>query len=229
MTTQPTTLPPTTKQPVRVRLGLVGAGAAVVLAMTAGVLLGTSTRHGHGSIQAGAAWPVTAIGGSISRTDALGGEAEFLRDHPPVQPAGGQASSLPATTSSGTTAASTASLYLVGSAPQASQLQHGIDEADVIRHTLGLAPLAATVRPVGPEASADEVTWLRTTLTTARGAQGLAPLTVVDLRTPDAAASGAPVSDQEMSTQWLESHTPTAAPPQSPPDCPLVGPYSGIC
>jgi hypothetical protein len=137
----------------------------------------------------------------------MGGEAEFLRDHPPVQPAGTAASSVPATTSSGTTAVSPASLYLVGSTAQANQIQQGIDEADVIRHSLGLAPIAATVLPVGPAASPDEVTWLLTTLNAARGEQGLAPLTVVDLRTPDT----------------------SAAPPQSPPSCPVIGLNSGNC
>jgi hypothetical protein len=144
--------------------------------------------------------------GVTSDDRPMGGAAEFLRDHPPVQPAGGEGSSVPATTSSGTTAGSTASLYLVGSTAQADDVQQRLDQ---VRATIGFQPLDATVLVVGREASADEVAWLRTTLNAARQMQGLAPLTVVDLRTPDT----------------------SAPPPQAPPSCPDpdVVPYSGIC
>jgi hypothetical protein len=159
--------------------------AALAVGLAVGLGVSKVDLHRHRSSQVGAARPVAAAGGRISRADAMGGAAEFLRDQPQVQPAGGEASSVPATTSSGTTAGSTASLYLVGSAAQANDVQQRLDQ---VRAAIWFQPLDATVMVVGPEASADEVTWLRTTLNEARRVQGLAPLTVVDLRTAEASA-----------------------------------------
>jgi hypothetical protein len=190
----------TRKSSSRRQLVLVGLGALVV-GLAAGLGAAKVDLHRHSSSQAGTARTGASAGGSVSRTDAMGGAAEFLRDHPPAQPAGGAATSLPASTSSVSTAGSTSSLYLVGSAAQANDVQQRLDRA-----AIGWQPLDATV-VVAPEASPDEVTWLLTALNEARGQQGLAPLSVVDLRTADAAA----------------------VPQQSPPSCPVLGLNSGTC
>jgi hypothetical protein len=113
---------------------------------------------------------------------------------------GSQPSSLPATSSVPTAASSavatqTPHLYLVGSQEQAQ----AVDD--------GRFPFDDTVLVVSLEASPDEVTWLLNTMNEARRLQGLAALTVVDLRTPVAAA----------------------VPQQSPPGCPVLGLNSGNC
>jgi hypothetical protein len=109
------------------------------------------------------------------------------------QPSGGEASPLPPTSS--TVATQTPHLYLVGSQEQAQ----AIDD--------GRFPVDDTVLVVSLEASPDEVTWLLNTMNEARRLRGLAPLTVVDLRTPDT----------------------STVPQQSPPNCPVVGLNSGNC
>jgi hypothetical protein len=153
----------------------------------------------HHSSQAGvAARPVTATSGSIRSAGTMGGEAEFLRDHPQVQPSGGQASSLPATTSSVTSAASPPSLYLVGSTEQAQEVQQGLDQ---VRAAIGWQPLDATVLTVAPEASPDEVTWLLSTLNESRRLQGLRPVQLVDLR--PAATAAVPTTSVPADPQLL--------------------------
>jgi hypothetical protein len=167
--------------------------AALAVGLVVGLGVSKVDLHRHRSSQTGAVLTVAATGGSISRADAMGGEAEFVRDHPPAQTAGAEASNLPATTSSGTTAGSTPSLYLVGSTAQAHQIQQGIDDADVIRHSLGLVPLAAQVVQLdsGP---ADATVQAIADLTTVRRTLGLPAIQVVDLRTTpigaDPAAGG---------------------------------------
>jgi hypothetical protein len=120
---------------------------------------------------------------------------------PQSQPQGGsQANDLPAT-SSVPTAASIPSLYLVGSTEQANDVQQVLDWA-----AIAWQPLEASVQVVPPGVSAAEVA---ETVNEARSMEGLVPMTVEDLRTPDA----------------------SAVPPQSPPSYPDpdVVPYSGIC
>jgi hypothetical protein len=125
-------------------------------------------------------WQLTRHGHSASRTMAI--------PHGQLHP-GDHAEAIPAATSGQLTAASTwpvhaeqpPQLILVGSAAQAQEVQHSIDEGDVIRHTLGLAPLAAQVvqleagTPSAAQQAVEDLTVVRHTL-------GLADAQLVDLR-----------------------------------------------
>lgn len=176
--------------------------AALAVGLGAGLGAARIDLHGHSSSPAGVAAPVASAGGGISRADAMGGAAEFLRDHPQAQPPGGEVNSRPATTSSGTTAATAPFLYLVDSAAQAEAVQQRLDQVAV-----SWQPLDATVLTVASEMSPDEVGWLLTSLNAARGMQGLAPLTLVDLRISDTTAPAQP----------------------APPSCPVEGFNAGSC
>jgi hypothetical protein len=144
-------------------------------------------------------------------------------------------------------------------------------EVDTVLNTVSVGPPArdTTVMVVTDAEGAAQAEATIARQNNLRALVGLGPLTVVDLRTPDASAAtqparssgdgftgdgrplggyaewvqaqarsastidatapSAPVSDQEMYAQWLQSHTTAASPQQSPPSCPVVGFYSGIC
>jgi hypothetical protein len=78
--------------------------------------------------------------------------------------------------------------YLVASQAQADALQQGINEGDVFRAALGTSPFAASV-VLFPSVEAEVQFW-STMGEQERAGQGLAPVTVVDLRT-SAAPRGA--------------------------------------
>jgi hypothetical protein len=146
-----------------------------------------------------------------------------------VQPQGGsQASSLPATgssaaeqpanvtetggysapaTSSVPTAASPHYLYLVSSAAQAHDVQQGLDR---VQAALAGQPLDATVLVVPPEVSAGQVA---ESVDEVLGLEGLAPVTVEDLRTPDAGMP--PITNDTAAVPGAVSSTTTelASPP----------------
>jgi hypothetical protein len=94
-------------------------------------------------------------------------------------------------TSSVPTAASTASLYLVGSAAQADEVRQGIDSLVAP----GWSP-DTTVLTVTPEADSDAVALLLSTENEARRTQGLPPVQLVDLRS--AAPAAVPTTVQSV-------------------------------
>jgi hypothetical protein len=102
---------------------------------------------------------------------------------------GVQAETMPAGSSGQLTAAASAwlvhaeqppQLVLVGSAAQAQQVQHSLDEAEVIRHSLGLAPLTAQVIQLDA-GSADATQQAVADLNVVRHALGLVDAQLVNL------------------------------------------------
>jgi hypothetical protein len=90
-------------------------------------------------------------------------------------------------------------IYLVASQAQADATQRDIDDTNIFRAALGTAPLAASVL-LFPSAEVESAFWWNMG-EQALAAQGLPPVTVVDLRTPAARVpepEPAAVSDQEM-------------------------------
>jgi hypothetical protein len=156
--------------------------AALAIGPLAGLASWQIGLHGHrGSTVTPAPLQIQLQGGS--QTTSLPANGQGAAE----QPGDGSAiagSTAPAT-SSVPTVASTPSIYLVGTAAQASEVQQRLDWA-----AIGWQPLDATVLVVAPEASLDEVTGLLNTMNESRRLQGLAPVTAVDLRSEPPQARG---------------------------------------
>jgi hypothetical protein len=114
----------------------------------------------------------------------------------------------------------TYTVYLVDSAAQASDVQQRLDQ---VRAAIGWQPLDATVQVVATaedDAQAQETIARQNTM---RALVGLAPLTVVDLRTPDTSAAAQPLrSGGDSSTgdgrpmggyaEWVQAQARSASP-----------------
>jgi hypothetical protein len=160
-----------------------------VLTAAAGVVLALATAAGVGAWQAG------RDGGSVGEQPATSMPA-------PVQRAIGR------------TAAAAPTYYLVASAADAGAVEAALEEANAVRVTSGEATRAP------------QVTWFDSTEAEAsfwsaraeqeRAGPDLAPVRVVDLRTPVASAAAqdpAAFSDQELFQRW---HQAQAAAPAAP-------------